>query len=35
MGGFLGFKDSASVTEIKLARKDFNIGDTIKIELNM
>ena len=35
MGGFLGFKDSASVTEIKLDRKDFNIGDTIKIELNM
>ena len=35
MGGFLGFKDSASVTEIKLERKDFNIGNTIKIELDM
>ena len=34
MGGFLGIKDSASVTEISVPMKNFNLGDTIKVNLD-
>ena len=35
MGGFLGIRDSGSVTEISLPMNKFNIGDTIKIGIDM
>ena len=35
MGGFLGIKDSGSVTEISLPMNKFNIGDKIQIGIDM
>ena len=35
MGGFLGFKDSESAIEILVPMKNYNLGDTIKVTLNL